>query len=169
MLLRFTHAATEFITLLGGAAASSPLAVRAQQPAMPTVGFLRGGSLTDVPMDRVTAFHQGLKEAGFVQSVAPLVGLVASPVNVRDAGEIERAVMQGLVAALMQGLREAGWTVGRNLQIELLDPTNSRAYKNRGDAYENLGQLDRALEDYDEAVRIDPKYLRHFNRGDIPA
>ena len=62
----------EFITLLGGAAASWPLAVRAQQPAMSTVGFLRGGSLTDVPMDRVTAFHQGLKEAGFVdgQNVA---------------------------------------------------------------------------------------------------
>src|SRR5262249_21595702 len=32
------------------------------------VGFLLGGSLTDVPMDRVTAFHQGLKEAGFVES-----------------------------------------------------------------------------------------------------
>ena len=40
---------------------------RAQQPAMPAVGFLRGGSLTDVPVDRVTAFHQGLKEAGFVE------------------------------------------------------------------------------------------------------
>src|SRR5262244_1618347 len=34
---------------------------------MPVVGFLLGGSLTDVPMDRVTAFHQGLKEAGFVE------------------------------------------------------------------------------------------------------
>jgi ABC-type uncharacterized transport system substrate-binding protein len=32
-----------------------------------TLLFLLGGSLTDVPMDRVTAFHQGLKEAGFVE------------------------------------------------------------------------------------------------------
>jgi putative tryptophan/tyrosine transport system substrate-binding protein len=57
----------EFIALLGGAAAVLPLAARAQQPAMPVVGFLRSG-LTDVNMRyRVTAFSQGLKEAGFVE------------------------------------------------------------------------------------------------------
>jgi putative tryptophan/tyrosine transport system substrate-binding protein len=55
----------EFITLLGGAAAW-PLKVRAQQPAMPVMGFLRSGALTDVA-DRMTAFRQSLKEAGFVE------------------------------------------------------------------------------------------------------
>src|SRR5262245_31969341 len=55
----------DFITLLGGAAAW-PLTARAQQPAMPVVGFLRSGTLTEVP-HRVTAFQQGLKEAGFVE------------------------------------------------------------------------------------------------------
>ena len=56
----------EFVTLLGGAAAAWPLAARAQQPAIPLVGFLHGSSAT-VFADRLRAFQQGLKETGFVE------------------------------------------------------------------------------------------------------
>jgi putative tryptophan/tyrosine transport system substrate-binding protein len=56
----------EFITLLGGAASTWPLAARAQQRAMPVVGFLDHVPPGTFP-NRMAAFHQGLKETGYVE------------------------------------------------------------------------------------------------------
>jgi putative ABC transport system substrate-binding protein len=55
----------EFITLLGGAAATWPLTGRAQQSAMPVIGFLCSGS-PDSDGPRVTAVRQGLEQTGHV-------------------------------------------------------------------------------------------------------
>jgi putative ABC transport system substrate-binding protein len=83
----------QFIALLGGAAAAWPLAARAQQPALPAVGFLRSTALAPF-QNLVPAFGQGLKEAGFVdgQNVA---------IEYRYA-ENQRERLPGLVAELIR-------------------------------------------------------------------
>jgi ABC-type uncharacterized transport system substrate-binding protein len=57
----------DFIKVVAGSAITRPLAARAQQPAMPVIGFLRSATLADAT-NLMTAFRQGLQETGYVES-----------------------------------------------------------------------------------------------------
>ncbi len=56
----------EFLSLVGGAAAAWPIVARAQQPAMPMIGFL-GAATAGAYEPRLQSFHQALKNEGFVE------------------------------------------------------------------------------------------------------
>ena len=56
----------DFIALVGGASVAWPLKANAQQPAMPVIGFLTGGSAIGYASE-VYAFNQGLKKAGYIE------------------------------------------------------------------------------------------------------
>ena len=62
----------EVITLLGGAAAAWPLAARAQQPAMPIVGFVTNRS-AEASVRQAAAFRKGLNETGYLEGQSIIV------------------------------------------------------------------------------------------------
>jgi putative ABC transport system substrate-binding protein len=106
----------QFITLLGGVAAAWPFAARAQQAKLPVIGFLSSYSSSDAFAQRLlAAFHQGLKQAGYVENqnvaieyrwagseyerlTALATELARRPVNVIATGSSSLAVLAAKTA-----------------------------------------------------------------------
>src|SRR5262249_208851 len=93
----------EFFTVLGGAAATWPLNVEAQQPAMPVVGYLSSRS-AESDASVLVAFRQGLRESGYVDAQNVKI------VDLYAAGQYDRlpALPPGLVQQRVAVIAHAG-------------------------------------------------------------
>ena len=79
----------DFIKVIAGSAATWPLAARGQQAAMPVIGFLHPGpALLDEYALPLSAFRQGLGEAGFVEGAQPLNRIPVGKQSVRSPASI---------------------------------------------------------------------------------
>ena len=70
----------EFITLLGGAAAAWPVGARAQQPALPVIGYLSYGSPKSDTF-RLTGLRRGLNETGYAEGRNVVIGRKTKPLD----------------------------------------------------------------------------------------
>jgi ABC-type uncharacterized transport system substrate-binding protein len=89
----------EFISLLGGAAATWPLAARAQHPATPVIGLLSSTSPETVA-DRLPAFRQGLKDAGYVEGENVAIGYRWAENQINRLAELAAELVRRQVAVI---------------------------------------------------------------------
>jgi putative tryptophan/tyrosine transport system substrate-binding protein len=82
----------QFLTLLGGAAAAWPLGARAQQPAMPVIGYLGSSSFERSAGRSLLNFKRGLAETGYVEDRKLLVNPADPVAAEKQAKELEAAV-----------------------------------------------------------------------------
>jgi putative tryptophan/tyrosine transport system substrate-binding protein len=101
--MRFNHLKRrEFIALFGGAATAWPLAVRAQQPAMPVIGFLHPGK-PDGYTRVVAGLREGLKEAGFVEGQNMVIEFRWANDHVERLPALAADLVRNQVAAIVAG------------------------------------------------------------------
>src|SRR6266511_44613 len=96
----------EFITLLGGAALAWPLAARAQQPAMPVIGFLSSQSPQGFT-EQLRGFRQGLKDTGYVEGENVAIEYHSAENQIDRLPELAAKLVRRRVAVISTGSNAA--------------------------------------------------------------
>jgi putative ABC transport system substrate-binding protein len=90
----------DFITLVGGAVTAWPLAARAQQTAMPVIGYLRSSSFDAAP-HQIAGFRQGLKESGFIEGQNVTIEFRSAEGNLDRLSELLAELIRHPVAVIV--------------------------------------------------------------------
>ena len=114
----------EFIALLGGAVASWPLAARAQQPALPVIGFLRSTPLAPTAYF-VAAFRAGLREAGFVEGQNVAIEFRSAENDLARLPALVAGVLQRQVAVIVANNTAAPAAIAATSTVPIVFATGS--------------------------------------------
>ena len=96
----------DFISLLGGAAIAWPLAARAQQPAMPTIGYLDSRS-PEAVAERLRGLRQGLKESDYIENESVVIAYRWAENQPHRLQELAADLVRRGVAAIVTAARSS--------------------------------------------------------------
>jgi putative tryptophan/tyrosine transport system substrate-binding protein len=109
----------EFITLLGGAAATWPLAAQAQQPVLPVVGFLR----TTEAAEYIAAFRRGLSDSGYTDGANVIVDIRVGKLD--QLSELAADLVRKRVAAIVANTNATPYAISATKSIPIVFVTGS--------------------------------------------
>ena len=107
----------DFISLIGGVAATWPLAVQVQQPALPVVGLLRS---TEIAESNIAAFRRGLSDSGYTDGKNVTVDIRVAEGKRDQLSELAADLVRKRVAAIVVNTNAAPFAISATKSIPIV-------------------------------------------------